>query len=38
MAYVVHKARVELREALINQVPVNGGLCHGLKTSPDFIV
>lgn len=38
MAYVIHKARVELREALINQVPSSVGHCHGMKSSADFIV
>lgn len=38
MAYVIHKARVELREALINQVPSSVVHCHGMKSSADFIV
>lgn len=38
MAYVIHKARVELREALINQVPSSVVHCHSMKSSADFIV
>lgn len=38
MAYVIHKARVELREALINQVPASGVHGLALKNTADFIV